>query len=305
MLASTSLTAIDRRTTSTDTPSSLEASTSDAAANAAAAENRPTTDMNSQPARSRSAPWPWQESCSPAVGNGSTFEALRLPAASGGLLNKAVASRSSSQEQEPSTGQATKRKVSSYFGGQPKRHRSAEAEELPVRISPHGLLGGLVSKLNPQKPCGDGDSSADDGISVDLDADEEADCSHVPQRDVPVATDDDSEDAQQNDVEPHPEAIAGLEHVQPFASIANHVVGKVKAASLKKFGMAAADMQKSTAHRRERNVLQPFAPPRRCSVSQDRPQHAAGCTQGGSCIAPALQKFVCSTGSSDRPQTEH
>lgn len=294
-----SLTAVDRRSASTDRLISggnrMESSTSDAAAGAATGHRTNTdAEMERQPAL-----WPRQESCSLAAGTASAFDPLWPPPASAALPVNA-ASRDSDQEPGPSTGQAIKRKVSAHFGGQSKRHRSAEAEELPVRVSPHGLLGGLVGKLNPKQAydasC---DSSADDSISVDL---QSADSGHPEKEDVSVAADDASDDADQNNADLQVEAIAGLEHVQPFASIANVAVGAIaKAASLKKFGMA--ESQKPMKHRHAHNVLQPFAPPRRCTASQEGQPHAAECTHGAGSVAPALQKFACLVGPIERSQT--
>lgn len=289
------MSAVHRRSISADRPISahLERSTSSAAANAAAG-NRTDTDaeMDCQPAVARS--FVTDTSCA--------FGPLRPPSVSGELPAKSPteASRGSAPEQGLCMGQASKRKVSAHFGGKTKRHRSAEAEEpVPVHVSPHGLLGGLVGRLHP-RPCDT--SSADDSISVDLDTPEEAaDSGHQQQEDVSGAA---RGGAQQNDMEPHIEAISGLEHVQPFASIANVAVDSIaKAASLRRFGMA--EPQKSTKHRHAGTVLQPFAPPRRCKASQDKQRHAAECTpvENGGSVAPALQKFACLVGPSERSQT--
>ena len=297
-----SLTAVDSRSASTDRlvlgHNITEASTSDVAADAAAGRVIDTdAEMERQSAGERSALWPIQESCSlAAAGTGSAPSPLR-PLASSAVLPAKAASGDRGQEQGPSISQANKRKVSAHFGGQPKRHRSAEAEDLPVPVSQHGLLGGLVGKLNPPPACdARRHSSAGDSISVDLDsAEEAADCGHPEQEDVSVAPD----DADQNSVQPRVEAIAGLEHVQPFASIAHTAVGTVaKAASLKKFGMA--ESQKPMKHRHAQKVLQPFAPPRRCNASQQEQLHAAECTHGAGSVAPALQKFACLVGPSER-----
>ena len=298
-----SLTAVDRRSASTDR---AESSTSDAAAADAAAGHMTDTaaEMERQSAGAGSARWPKQGSCSLAAGTGSAFGPLK-PAPVGLVLPVKAASRDLDQEQGPSSGQNNKRKVSAHFGGQPKRHRSTEAEVLPVRGSPYGLLGGLVGKLKPQAPACDAscDSSAGDSISVDLDtAEEAADCGHAEQEDVLMAPDGVNGDADQNSVERPVKPIAGLEHVQPFASIANVAVSTVaKAASLKKFGMAEA--QKAMKHHHVRNVLQPFAPPRRCSASQEGQSHAAECTRGAGSVAPALQKFACLVGAGERSTT--
>ena len=296
-----SLTAVDRRSASTDR---AESSTSDAAAADAAAAGHMTdtaAEMERQSAGARSAMLPKQGSCSRAAGTGSAFGPLK-PAPVGLVLPVKAASRDLDQEQGPSSGQNNKRKVSAHFGGQPKRHRSAQAEVLPVRGSPYGLLGGLVGKLKPQAPACDAscDSSAGDSISVDLDtAEEAADCGHAEQEDVSMAPDG-VRDADPNSVECPVKPIAGLEHVQPFASIANVAVSTVaKAASLKKFGMAEA--QKAMKHHHARNVLQPFAPPRRCSASQEG--QSAERTRGAGSVAPALQKFACLVGAGERSTT--
>ena len=168
-----------------------------------------------------------------------------------------------------------------------------EVEELPAHASPHGLLGGLVSKLKPQQSCDDHDSSADDGIDIDLDSAEVANRDHVEHEDAPVALNDESADAAQEAAatELRSAPVVGLEHVQPFASIANVAVNKVKAASLKKFGMADSDKSATRA----RNVLHPFAPPRRSNASQGVQQQTndADASQGSRHVAPALQKFAC------------
>lgn len=302
LLASTAPTELDEGSGGPDrlawAPGSMEMGSTSGAASVAA-DNGTGTDMSSQAARGEAVPcWtsPVHEASLPAAGSVSAVGRgpIGLPAGRP-VLPVSAASRGTIQEPASSRGQASKRTVSAFFGGQHKRPRSAEAEDLPVHASPYGLLGGLVSKVTPQLPCDECDSSADDSISVDLDAD-------VEREGVSAARDDASEAAEQEDVEPHTEAIAGLEHVQPFASIANVAVSKVKAASLKKFGMA--DSQKPTTRCHARSVLQPFAPPRRWSAAQDG-QHAAGCTQGGSAIAPALQNFACLVAANDKAQTKH
>ena len=301
-----SLTAVDIKSASTDRlvpgHTRMGSSTSDAAANAAAGCMTDTDEeLERQSAGGRSALRHRDESCSLAAGTGSAFHSLRPPSLSAVLPIKA-ASKDCGQEQGPSTVQANKRKVSAHFGGQPKRHRSAEAEELPVRVSPHGLLGGLVGKLNPRPAC---DSSADDSISVDLDtAEVAADSGQLEQEDVSMASDDANGDADQKIVGPRVESIAGLEHVQPFASIANVAVGTIaKAASLKKFGLA--ESQKPMKHCHAHNVLQPFAPPRRCNASQEGQTQAAERTRraGSRSVAPALQQFACLVGPSERSET--
>ena len=300
-----SLTAVDR-SASTDRlvsgHSRMESSTSADAGAAAGHRTNTDAEIERQSAGGKSALWPRQESCSLAAGTASALGPLGPPPASA-VLPVNAASRNCDQESGPSTGQTVKRKVSAHFGGQPKRHRSVEAEEVPVRVAPHGLLKGLVGKLKPQPACNAScNSSADDSISVDLDtAAEAADSGHSEQEDVSVAPDDASEGADQNSVEPQGEAIAGLEHVQPFASIANAAVGAVaNAASLKQFGMA--ESQKPMKHRHARNVLQPFAPPRRCNASQEGQSHAE-CTRRADSVAPALQKFACLVGPSEKLQT--
>lgn len=289
------MTAIHRRSVSADRPvaAHLESSTFSAAAEAAAG-NR--TDTDAEVDRQLAVPRSFVTDTS------CPFGPLRPPSASGELPVKLPIKGNTgcAPEQEPCVGQASKRKISPHFGGKPKRHRSAEAEELPVHVSPYGLLGGLVGKLQPQLSCET--SSACDSISVDLDTQEVADSGQKHQEDVSVASDGARGGAQQNDVEPHVEAISGLEHVQPFASIANVAVDSIaKAASLRKFGMA--EPQKSTKHRHTRSVLQPFAPPRRCKASQDKRRHVADCAQDEGSVAPALQKFACLVGPSERSQT--
>lgn len=302
LLASTAPTALDEGSGSPDISASAQCSLeigSPSGAASVAADNRTGMDMSGQAAGGRAVPCgtsPVHEAALPAAGSASAvgLVPVGLPA-SRHVLPASAASRGAIHEPASGRGQAGKRKVSAFFGGQHKRLRNAEAEELPVPASPYGLLGGLVSKLTPQPPRDDCDISADDSISVDLDAD-------VEREGVAVARDNASEAAEQEDVEPHTEAIAGLEHVRPFASIANVAVGKVKAASLNKFGMAG--LQKPTTRQHVRSVLQPFAPPRRWNASQDG-QHAAGCTQGGSLVAPALQNFACLVASNDKSRTRH
>ena len=230
----------------------------------------------------------------PTRASSAALKSRQLPAAQVVSPFKA-ASRSCAIEPEPSTEeQPPKRKVSAYFGGQPKRHKSIEAEALPGHATLHGLLGGLVSRLQPAKPVDDCDSSVDDDIDLDLEATEEARCDHEQQHASSLQTSRIPGIGQQTTASGAPsEAIAGLEHVQPFASIANVAVSKVRAASLKKFGMAAC--QKS-GH--ARSVLQPFAPPRRCNASQGRQQHAAATTSEAQHTAPALQQFACLSPSS-------
>ena len=227
-------------------------------------------------------------------GNGSHPGSLRLPSAQKASPFKTASTGCS----QPSALQPPKRKVSTFFGGQPKRHKSVEAEELPPHASPYGLLGGLVSKLKPQQSLDGHDSSADDGIDVDLDFAAVTNLDRVEQEDVLVEASDACADAEQEGVAKllRSTPVVGLEHVQPFASIANVAVNKVKAASLKKFGMAEADKSATRA----RNMLHPFAPPRRCNASQGVQQQTNDGPQGSKHIAPALQKFACLVGSDER-----
>lgn len=302
MLASTTPTAVDGGSASPDRLVSAQDSMQSGAYDTAeaAADSSTGMDMGRQSAGNGPAAYralAGYELGAPAPGSASGLGPLWLPAGEPALPVEG-ASVCAVDEPEPSRGQASKRKVSAFFGGQHKRPRSAEAEELPVHASPHGLLGGLVSKLTPQPSCDECNSSADDSISVDLDAES---C-HVKKKGVSVARDDASDGTEEKDVETYAESIAGLEHIQPFASIANVAVSKVKAASLKKFGMDA-DSQKPLTHRHARSVLQPFAPPRRCNASQDG-RHAAGCAQEGGLVAPSLQTFACLVGSNDRSRTK-
>ena len=198
-------------------------------------------------------------------------------------------------EQQCIVDRPARRKVSTHFGSLPKRLKSVEADALPSDANPFGVLGGLVSKLKPQSPPSQLDSSTNEDFDIDLDTNEHGtdDCMQEEEEGAGVDGDASSMEEQNGVSSMHHDPIAGLKHIQPFASIANVAVDSVKAASLQKFGMRPQNAAKNGY---ARALLQPFAPPRRCNASQAVQQQATGskCQAGGK--LPALQHFVCNVG---------
>lgn len=171
------------------------------------------------------------------------------------------------------------RRISSHFGSSLKRRRSSEPDGHMSRPHPYGILGGLVNKLQinragsavPSDACSDGD------VDVDLETRTSAE----------MASGDAEASAGEDDMcdDERCVPIAGLEHVQPFASIANMAVASIEAASLQKFGMSKSSTSRHGLTKLHNDVLQPFAPPRRKKGALiDRSQSA---------VAPSLQQFAC------------
>lgn len=305
--SSTSLSAIGRspcadRQGCLSAHSSMDISVDDATVEGAALDRTTagvSAEMEVAASRPSSASQPRTKSILPLIGNSSASVALKPSSARIDSPFKA-ASRSFASEQGTSSDQSVKRKVSAYFGGQPKRHKSAEAEESPAHASSHGLLGGLVSKLKSQQSVDNSTSLQHDSIDIYLeDAEDKPDLDRVGQDSV--QSDSELLDVEHDDAAAslHLEPIAGLEHIQPFASIANVAVGRVTAASLKKFGMGDAQKPAKHRHAAAGQVLQPFAPPRRRNASQEVQHHQDDdeCRQATRTAAPVLQNFACLVGS--------
>lgn len=197
----------------------------------------------------------------------------------------------SAWEEDTRRDRPARRNVSAHFGSLPKRHKSVEADELPLNANPCGVLGGLVNKLKPQRLSSDPGSSANEDFDIDLSTaeDEGPDCMQDDGTGL-ERVDNSSEGQHALTSNTQHDPIAGLEHIQPFASIANVAVANVKAASLQRFGM----MQKPFKKGHDRKVLQPFAPPRRCNASHELPQELdANGRHRNKDEPPALQQFAC------------
>ena len=167
----------------------------------------------------------------------------------------------------------TKRRASSHFQPLTKRPRSSDISTHTERFHPHGVLGGLVNKLqvNRANTAALSGELSDEDVDIDLDRVSKArgECNTDAEDDVL-----DTESSRISD------PIAGLEHVQPFASIANLAVESIRAASLQKFGMTESARSKHGLNRPRNDVLQPFAPPRR------KADHSKTTLAGQSVIAP-------------------
>ncbi len=226
----------------------------------------------------------------PSSSTSSPFKQGRGP--SGHLVSPFKDASRAPWEQQCSIDRPARRKVSAHFGSLPKRLKSVEADALPSDANPFGVLGGLMSKLKPQSPLSELDSSTHEDFDVDLETNEDGmdDCIQEEEEDVGVDRDASSMEGQNGVSSMHHDPIAGLKHIQPFASIANVAVNNVKAASLQKFGMRPQNAAKK-GH--EHALLQPFAPPRRCNASQVVQQQATGSKCQADGKPPALQHFVC------------
>lgn len=203
-----------------------------------------------------------------------------------------------SWERQSTIERPARRKVSSHFGSLPARHSSVVAGDLPSAADPCGVLGGLVSKLQPQRSPSDLDSSTNEDFEVDLGTSEGM---HSGCMQDDAAGHDRGADSVEEEDGPdshmHHTPIAGLEHIQPFASIANVAVTNVAvtnvtAAALKKFGMQP---QKAVAKGHARTVLQPFAPPRRRNAPQELQQQSGRKWDQGTPLS--LKQFACSQSS--------
>ncbi|DBA80982.1 TPA: hypothetical protein ACH3X2_007192 [Trebouxia sp. C0005] len=224
----------------------------------------------------------------PSSSTSLPFKQGRAP--SGHLVSPFKDASRAPWQQQYSVDRPARRKVSSHFGSLPKRLKSVEADALSSGANPFGLLGGLVSKLKPQSPRSELDSSTNKDFDIDLGTNEDGtgDCMQEEEEQGAGADRDASSMEEQNGVSSmHHDPIAGLTHIQPFASIANVAVNNVKAASLQKFGMRP----QNAAHNRA--LLQPFAPPRRYSASQLIQHQHAGSKCQAAAKPPALQHFVC------------
>ena len=226
----------------------------------------------------------------PSRSTSSPFKQGRVP--SGHLVSPFKDASRAPWEQQCSVDRPARRKVSTLFGCLPKRLKSVEADALPSDANPFGVLGGLVSKLKPQSPPSELDSSTREDFDIDLETMEDGtdECMQEEEEGAGVDKDGRSIEEQNGVSSMHHDPIAGLKHIQPFASIANVAVNNVKAASLQKFGMRPQNAAKK-GH--DHALLQPFAPPRRCNASQVVQQQATGskCQAGGR--PSALQNFVC------------
>ena len=196
-----------------------------------------------------------------------------------------------SWERQSAIQRPARRKVSSHFGSLPTRHKSVGPDDLPSAANPCGVLGGLVSKLQPQRSPSDVDSLTNEDFEVDLGTTEDLHSGCMQDDTAEHDRDPDSmEEEESPDNHMHHTPIAGLEHIQPFASIANMAVTKVTAASLQKFGMQP---QKAVAKGHARTVLQPFAPPRRRNAPQGT-QQQSGRNLSDQGAPLSLQQFACS-----------
>ncbi len=226
----------------------------------------------------------------PSSSTSSPFKQGRGP--SGHLVSPFKDASRAPWEQQCSVDRPTRRKVSAHFGSLPKRLKSVEADALPNDANPLGVLGGLVSKLKPQSPLSELDSSTHEDFDIDLETNEDGtdDCMQEEEEGDGVDRNASSMEEQIGVSSMHHDPIAGLKHIQPFASIANVAVNNVKAASLQKFGMRP---QKAAKKGHEHALLQPFAPPRRCNASQVLQQQATGSKCQADGKPPALQHFFC------------
>lgn len=224
----------------------------------------------------------------PSSSTSSPFKQGRVP--SGHLVSPFKDASRAPWEQQCIVDRPARRKVSTHFGSLPKRLKSVEADTLPNHANPSGVLGGLMSKLKPQSPPSELDSSTIEDFDIDLGSNEDVTDCMQEEEGAGVDRDAISMEEQGGVSSMHHDPIAGLKHIQPFASIANVAVINVKAASLQKFGMQP---QSAAKKGRDCALLQPFAPPRRCNASQVVQQQATGskCQAGGK--PPALQHFVC------------
>ena len=176
--------------------------------------------------------------------------------------------------------------MSAHFDSQASRHQTAGSNELHADATSFGVLGGLVSRLQPKdsSPVGSSDDIdvyVEDSEAVSLDSEQDPMTDAAP------------ECGSAGDRQPASDAsrqcsLAGLEHIQPFASIASKVVNNVTAASLQKFGLSRQESKGAARHGSRSHVRQPFAPPRSCNASQS--------SQSASVAAPSLQQFVCKAG---------
>ncbi len=226
----------------------------------------------------------------PSSSTSSPFKQGRAP--SGSLVSPFKDASRAAWDQQCSVDRPARRKVSAHFGSLPKRLKSVEADALPSDANPFGVLGRLVSKLKLQSPPSELDSSTHEDFDVDLETNEDGteDCMQEEEEGAGVDRDASGMEEQNGVSSMHHDPIAGLKHIQPFASIANVAVNNVKAASLQKFGMRP---QKAAKKGHEHALLQPFAPPRRCNASQVVQQQPAGSKCQAAAKPPALQHFVC------------
>lgn len=181
----------------------------------------------------------------------------------------------------------SKRRASSHFEPLTKRPRSSDISTHTGMPHPHGMLGGLVNKLQMNRAS----TAALSGVSSDEDVDIDLDRVSKASGECNTDAEDDVFDTESSKIS---DPIAGLEHVQPFASIANLAVESIRAASLQKFGMTESARSKHGLNRPRKDVLQPFAPPRR------KADHPKTTLAGQSAIAPqtlqhsapSLQQFA-------------
>ncbi|KAL0050067.1 hypothetical protein WJX82_003781 [Trebouxia sp. C0006] len=102
----------------------------------------------------------------PSRSTSSPFKQGRVP--SGHLVSPFKDASRAPWEQQCSVDRPARRKVSTLFGCLPKRLKSVEADALPSDANPSGVLGGLVSKLKPQSPPSELDSSTREDVDIDL-----------------------------------------------------------------------------------------------------------------------------------------
>lgn len=200
--------------------------------------------------------------------------------------NRSTSFTKNAQEPPCSAARAAKRRTSSHFEPAPKRRRSADCERMSAGLNPHGILGELVNKLQPRKP-GSSTACSDEYVDIDLGRSSSADEDRLSSKFPSDAADDGYDSEKQRD------AIAGLEHIQPFASVAKLAVESIKAASLQKFGMSQEVRSKHGLTKPSTDVLQPFAPPRR-KVNVKKTKLPQNTRDSQTCIATSLQQFACS-----------
>ena len=235
-----------------------------------------------------------------SVDPGSTSPALKATSTS--ITSPFKEASTAPFHSENSIEQPAKRTVSAHFGSVPKRLKSIETDGLPADVSPFGVLGGLVSKLKPQRFVSDLDTLTHEDIDIDLGNSEDGDPDCVEEDDAAFThQDEDSGEEQDHELSSmRHEPISGLEHVQPFASIANAAVANVEAASLHRFGMKQKGLQKAVKKGHDCKVLQQFAPPRRCKSQETRhPDHTVSSRTGDRRFPPILQHFACNVVASE------
>lgn len=156
----------------------------------------------------------------PSSNTSSPFEQGRVP--SGHLVSPFKDASRASWEQQCSLDRPARRKVSAHFGSLPKRPKSVEADALPSNVNPFGVLAGLVSKLKPQSPPSELDSSTNEDFDIDLETNEDGtdDCMQEEEEEGAGVDRDASSMEEQNVASSmHNDPIAGLKHIQPLQAL--------------------------------------------------------------------------------------